>query len=258
MTFDEQAAIERFCQARQSGEYFPAEWIGRLTMEQAYSVQLGVIARRVASGEQQVGWKVGLTAEAIQRQFGFFEPVFGCLMDDGLKRSGHVFGRDELFKPGFETELCMQLGEPLSGTIDATRARHAIAHCFPALEIIETRVNPMGQGGMEMATADNAQQKAFIVGEPVALPGDLNLASIEARVEINGAEVARGRGDAVLGDPLNSVVWLAGKLAARGLTLKAGDMIMTGSFVRQFPLSPGDCVRAEFSRIGAVEVAVAN
>lgn len=254
MEFDESAAIERFWQARGRGEHVPAEWVGRLTMEQAYDVMLGVIARRVGSGETQVGWKVGLTSAAIQRQFGYFEPVFGCLLDEGRKRSGHVFGRDELFKPGFETELCMQLREPLSGPVDAAGARRAVGDCFPALEIIETRA---ATTDMAFAMADNAQQKAFILGAPVAL-ADRHLPAVEARVTINGAEVARGHGDAVLGDPLNSVAWLAGKLAARGLALKAGDMIMTGSFVRQFPLAAGDRVRAEFSGIGAVEVGVAN
>jgi 2-keto-4-pentenoate hydratase len=254
MDFDEHAAIERFWQTLSNGERVPAEWIGRLTMEQAYDVQLGVIARRVASGDKQVGWKVGLTSQAIQRQFGYFEPVFGCLLEEGRKRTGHVFGRDELFKPGFETELCMQLREPLSGQVDVARARRAVGDCFPALEIIETRA---ATTDMPLAMADNAQQKAFILGPPIAL-ADLELPGVEARVAINGAEVARGHGDAVLGDPLNSVVWLAGKLASRGLSLQAGDMIMTGSFVRQFPLLPGDHARAEFSGIGVVEVGVAR
>jgi 2-keto-4-pentenoate hydratase len=252
---DLHAATERFWQAFNCGEYVPPEWVGRLSVEEAHDVQLGVIARRVAAGARQVGWKVGLTAAAIQRQFGFHEPVFGCLLADGRKRSGLVFGRDALIKPGFETEICMELGEPLSGAIDAARARRAIARCFPAFEIIETRVDAAAD--MALLIADNSQQKAFVLGEPVALTDNLQLAAVEARVAINGAEVAHGRGDAVLGDPINSVIWLAGKLAGRGLSLKAGDMIMTGSLVRQFPLHPGDRVRADFSGIGAVEVGVA-
>jgi 2-keto-4-pentenoate hydratase len=56
-----------------------------------------------------------------------------------------------------------------------------------------------------------------------------------------------------LGDPLNSVAWLAQKLAEFDRSLRGGDLVMTGSFTRQFPLAPGDQVRAEFSGIGAVE-----
>jgi 2-keto-4-pentenoate hydratase len=255
MIFDEQAAIDRFWQARSSGEYFPDDWVNRLSIDQVYRVQLGIIARRVAAGERQVGWKVGLTAEVIQRQFGFDEPVFGCLMQDGLKRTGYLFGRNELINPGFETELCVRLREPLSRNVDAARARRAIEVCFPALEIIETRGDAVAQ--MALALADSAQQKAFVLGEPIPFTDDLALSEIEARVEINRAEVALGRGDAVLGDPVNSVVWLAGKLNDLDLALGAGDMIMTGSFVRQFPLLPGDRVRAQFTGIGLVEVGIA-
>jgi 2-keto-4-pentenoate hydratase len=256
LEFDEAAVIERFWAGRQSGDYFPSEWENRLTLDQAYRIQLGVIARRVALGERQVGWKVGLTAAAIQRQFGFHHPVFGCLLEEGRKRSGLVFACDALIKPGFETELCMQLREPLAGTVDAARARRAIGHCFPALEIVETRGDALAQ--TMLLVADNAQQKAFVLGEPVMLTDDLMLPQVEARVTVNGAEVARGFGEAVLDDPVNSVVWLAGKLGELGLGIAAGDMIMTGSFVRQFPLAPGDRVRAEFTGIGAVEVGLGS
>jgi 2-keto-4-pentenoate hydratase len=83
------------------------------------------VARREAAGERRVGWKVGLTAEAIRRQFGLHEPVFGCLMEEGLRRTGHVFGRGDLIRPGFEPEVCVRLREPLSGIVDAARARRA-------------------------------------------------------------------------------------------------------------------------------------
>ena len=83
------------------------------------------------------------------------------------------------------------------------------------------------------------------------------LSAIGVRVSVNGAEVGAGRGDAVLGHPLRSVAWLAGKLAAYGRGLKAGDHIMTGSFTRQFPIARGDRIRAEFERVGAVEAVFA-
>jgi 2-keto-4-pentenoate hydratase len=256
MAFDERGAIDHFWDARRRDEYFPADWYNRLNIEQAYRVQLGVVARRVAAGEQQVGWKIGMTSEAMQCQFGFHEPVFGCLMAGGLQQSGHMFATGELIRPGFESEVSVRLREPLSGHVGTAEARHSIAVCFPALEVIETRGDLVAQ--MALALADNAQQKAFVLGEPVSLTDHLRLAEVEASVAINGAEVARALGAVVLGDPLNSVVWLAGRLAEFGLKLRAGDLIMTGSFTRQFPLTPGDRVRAEFRGMGSVEVSVAT
>src|SRR5262245_55913461 len=137
MAFNEQAAIEEFWAARARGEYFPTAWFDRLTLDQAYAIQLGMIARRVAGGERQIGWTVGLTAPAIQQQFGFHEPVFGCILES--RPSGYMFRRDELIRPGFESELCLHVSETLSGEVDMATVRRAVDRVHPSLEIIETR-----------------------------------------------------------------------------------------------------------------------
>jgi 2-keto-4-pentenoate hydratase len=105
--------------------------------------------------------------------------------------------------------------------------------------------------------ADNAQQRSVILGDPVPFAPALRLDQVEARVELNGTLVATGVGAAVLDNPLNSVAWLARKLGEYGRSLHAGEVVMTGSLVRQFPLASGDHARASFSGIGAVEVRVA-
>jgi 2-keto-4-pentenoate hydratase len=250
MTTTTDDLIEAFWQARQRGSYFPPAYFNKLTIDQAYAVQLGLIERRRAAGEKQIGWKVGLTASAIQQQFGFHEPVFGCVLDS--KPSGHVFAPADLIAPGFESELCLRLATDLSGTISLDQARAAIEVVYPSLEIIETRGPFTEQIGL--ALADNAQQKTVVLGAPSPLPGDLT--AIEARVSINGQPVATGTGDAVLGNPLNSIVWLAGKLGAYGRGLKAGEIVMTGSFTRQFPITPGDTIETVFSGLGPVATAM--
>ena len=246
MTTTNDSLIEAFWQARQHGVYFPPAYFGKLTIEQSYAIQLGLIERRRAAGERQIGWKVGLTSPAIQQQFGFHEPVFGCVLDS--QPSGHVFAPTELIAPGFENELCMRLRVDLSGTVTVDQARAAIDVVYPALEIIETR-GPFTEQ-IALALADNAQQKTVILGSPSALPADLT--AIEAHVSINGQPVATGTGHAVLGNPLNSIVWLASKLGLYGRGLKAGEIVMTGSFTRQFPIAPGDKIETVFSGLGAV------
>jgi 2-keto-4-pentenoate hydratase len=249
MAFDQASAVESFWQARQRGEYFPRAWFDKLSLDDAYRIQLGLIARRVAAGERQIGWKVGLTAKAIQQQFGFHEPVFACVLDE--TPSGHVFAPASLIQPGFESELCMRLAHDLPPGSDLATARSAVGQVHPALEIIETR-GPAQQ--IALLVADNAQQKTCVLGAPVKLPAEPEAVTCVA--EINGATAATGTGDAVLDNPLNSLVWLATKLALYGRSLKAGEIVMTGSFVRQFPISPGDRIRVEFSGIGVVETAM--
>jgi 2-keto-4-pentenoate hydratase len=244
--------IEEFWTERGRGVYFPPAWQSRLDLDDAYRIQLALVARRAVGGIRQVGWKVGLTAKAIQEQFKVHEPVFGCLLSEGRVLSGQVFRHDELIAPGFENEICVVLARDLAGAdLTVADVARAVERCHPALEIIETRGEFTGQ--LPLALADNAQQKFFVLGEAVRLRDNLDLSAIGVRVLVNGAEVGRGRGDAVLGHPLRSVAWLAGKLAAFGRGLKAGDHVMTGSFTRQFPIARGDRLRAEFERVGVVE-----
>src|ERR1700727_1269224 len=109
--FDSKAAIESFWAARGRGEWFPAAWHDKLSTDQAYQVLFGLMARRLAAGERQIGWKVGLTSKAIQQQFNVHEPVFGCILES--RPSGHVFAPADLISPGFENELCLRLGKEL-------------------------------------------------------------------------------------------------------------------------------------------------
>jgi 2-keto-4-pentenoate hydratase len=247
-----QAAAAAFEAAAAQGEYFPQAWFDRLAVDAAYRI---LLARLRLRGVVRVGWKVGLTARAIQQQFGVHEPVFGCLLADGLKQSGHVFRRDELIEPGFENELCIVLARDLPAGATQDDVAAAVARIHPAFEIIETRGDLTRH--LALALADNAQQKAFVLDAPIGPDALPELSEVEARVCINGVEAATGRGDAVLGHPSNSVVWLAGKLAEFGESLRAGDYIMSGSFTRQFPLSRGDWVECAFAGIGTVALSIA-
>jgi len=248
------AAVQEFEAAQARGDHFPRAWFDRLSLDDAYRILLARVGRRPGPQARRIGWKVGLTAPAIQQQFGVHEPVFGCLLAEGLVRSGHVFRRDALIEPGFENELCIVLGRDLPAAATGAEVAAAVARVHPAFEIIETRGDFTRQ--LALALADNAQQKAFVLGppaEPDALP---ELAAVTVRVTINGAPAATGAGEAVLGHPYNAVAWLAAKLAQFGQRVRAGDYVMSGSFTRQFPLARGDRIEAAFDGIGNVSASV--
>jgi 2-keto-4-pentenoate hydratase len=250
---DVEPIVESFWQSRQRGIYFPPEWFDRLSLDEGYRVQLGLLARRLAAGARLVGWKVGLTSRAMQEQFRVPEPLFGYLLDDAPHASGARFAAAALIQPGVENELCLRLGRDLAGPgVDEAAARMAVAAVYPALEIAETRGDFTGQ--LAVAIADNIQQRYVVLGpETRPLPVDLDLANVQARVAINGAEVATASGAAVLGQPLQSLVWLANKLAEHGHSLRAGDLVMTGSLTRQFPVVAGTHVATTIVPLGAVE-----
>ena len=167
---DTNTTIQLLCREWDAGRHMPAALMGKLSFEQAYRVQLGLLAHLEAKGERQVGWKVGLTADAIRAQFGATEPCLGVLFASGHKPSGHTFTHADLIEPGFENELCLTVGTRLRGPgVTLDQVARAVTHTAPALEIVENR-GPFARD-IPLALADNAQQKAFVTGTAVRLDG---------------------------------------------------------------------------------------
>ncbi len=93
-----------------------------------------------------------------------------------------------------------------------------------------------------------------MLGSARVRPTDLDLRTIEARLLRNGEKVAEGRSDAVLGNPVTAVAWLARKVASFGVTLEAGHVILPGSVHRAIDVRPGDDFEAVFDGLGTVRV----
>ncbi len=253
MTIDLNQALEHFWAARQPGGRYAAEYENTLSEDEAYRINLALLDRHAARGETQAGWKVGLTAIAIRRQFGFAEPVFACLFEKGRWQSGGTWPLAGIRAPGFENELCLFLGERLAGPgVTLERAARAIRGVAPAMEIIETRGNPTREGCLPMI-ADNGQQYAFITGAEVPFDPRHDLGKTQLDLFIDGVPQERAFGNAVMeASPLASIVWLVNKLAEFGRALEPGQAVMTGSFTKQYKLDRPMRVEGRYAPFGAV------
>jgi len=251
-----QDATDAIWECKQQGIYYPPELRGKLDVEMGYGVQLGMLAKELKAGGTHAGWKVGLTAKAIQQQVDFHERVFGYLLGSGELASGGGIAFDELVAPSFENELLVVLGEPVRGPgVTAEQAYAAIRGVAPALEIVEKRGDFAADPPLSLA--DNVQQKAFVVGPlTTPLPPKADLRKTRVEIYINGERVDRATGTAVLGGPAESVAWLANRLADFNRRLEAGAKILTGSFTRQFPITAGDVIEARFKPFGSVTLEV--
>lgn len=245
-------AVDDFWLARRGGPY-PLAWGKELDQDTAYRINLALIDRHAANGEPQAGWKVGLTARAIREQFGLPEPVFAVLFDHGRWPGGREWPLADLIEPGWENEVCLTMGETLRGPgVTEAAARRAIASVAPAMEIIETR-GPNTLDGLFAMTADNGQQRAFVVGEETPYDParhDLGKASVEVFIDGETQETAYGKAVMESG-PVASIVWLANKLAEFDRELAAGSAVMTGSFTRQYAIDRPMTIEARFTPFGS-------
>lgn len=252
---DVEFATETMWRALGTGDHDPVALRGQLSIGDTPAILLGLLDRYVQAGERHAGWKVGLTAKAIQAQIGHHEPVFGFLLECDHLLSGSTLDLKTLIHPKIENELCLTIGTTLRGPgVTFEQARAAIAQVAPAFEIAEQRHAPPMD--MAMVLADRCQNKGFVTGGVVPLC-DLDLATVTVDIVVNGLHQERASGGEVLGvGPIASVVWLANKLAGYGRALEAGSRVMSGSFTRQYDPSPGDRIEARFASVGTVAIDV--
>ena len=221
-----------------------------LTIDDAYAISLDALARRRRDGEKVIGKKIGVTSKAVQDMLGVHQPDFGFLTDRMLVSGDIDVAALKLIQPRAEAEIAFILKAPLAGPgvtqADVLAATECIAPCF---EIVDSRIAEWKIGIVD-TIADNASCGVFVLGEARADPRDFDLPTLHVRVTMNGAPLSEGYGAAVQGSPLEAVAWLANTLGAYGVTLDAGDVILSGSLVPLEPAVPGDVFEMILEGVG--------
>jgi len=221
-----------------------------LTIDDAYAISLGALARRTADGERIVGKKIGVTSKAVQDMLGVRQPDFGFLTDRMWIEGDIDIAANGLIQPRAEAEIAFVLKGDLNGpgvtAQDVLDATESIAPCF---EIVDSRIDDWKIGIVD-TVADNASCGVFVLGEARADPRHFDLPALHVVVDKNGQRLSEGYGSAVQGSPLQAVAWLANTLGAYGVTLDKGDVILSGSLVPLAPAQAGDLFEMELSGIG--------
>lgn len=232
----------------------PRETWPALDVVDAYEIQLLNIRQRLAAGALIKGHKVGLSSLAMQQMMNVDEPDYGHLLSDMECREGTPVSAGAYCMPRVEVEVAFILGETLPGEgcteEDVLRATEWVA---PSIELIDSRIQNWNIK-IGDTIADNASSAGYILGPERVRPSDIDLRGIQARLRCNGEQVAEGRSDAVLGNPVTAVAWLARKVASFGVTLEAGHVILPGSVHRAIDAHPGDHFEAEFDGLGTVRL----
>ena len=127
---------------------------------------------------------------------------------------------------------------------------------MPAFELIEDRNADHGDVDALSILVDNSWCAGVVLGPPSTDWHSLDLADTPVSLRVNDAPPAAAVTGAAMGNPLNSLVWLANQLASRGLTLKGGMIVMTGStLATRFP-DAGVGFVYEIEGLGAVEATI--
>ncbi|MCA2012991.1 2-oxo-hepta-3-ene-1,7-dioic acid hydratase [Cereibacter sphaeroides] len=235
-----------------------------MTLDDAYAVQAALVAHRKAAGRQVIGWKIGLTSRAMQDALKIDTPDSGVLFDDMLFADGVEVPAGRYIQPRIEAEIAFLMKAPLSGA-DVTREQvlDATESVAPSLEILDTRIlraDP-ATGKARIITdtiSDNAANAGIVLGAQRHDPRAVDLRWAGAILKRDGVVEETGLGAGVLDDPVTGIVWLVRRLAQYGQGLSAGEVVLSGSFVRPVEAPPGSRFDADFGGFGQVSVSFAK
>jgi 2-oxo-hept-3-ene-1,7-dioate hydratase len=226
----------------------------------AYRVQDALMDLHYAAGRTRIGWKIGLTSRAMQQALGITTPDSGVLLDDMLFHSGDRVAAGRFIQPRIEAEIAFVMGADLAG---AGRSRDdvfaATDHVAPCLEILDTRIlraDP-ATGRARIITdtvSDNAANAGIVMGDKTHDPRAFDLRRAGAIVSRDGVVEETGLGAGVLNDPVTGIIWLLDRLALFGKGLEAGEIVLSGSFIRPVEAPAGSVFAADFGDFGRVDL----
>ena len=225
------------------------------SLAEGYAIQDAM----VASAAQPVsGWKIAATSKAGQAHIGVTEPLAGRLFENFILEDGAHLPAAPLHMKVMEAEFAFRMARdllPRPSAYEQVEVCDAVAALHLAIEVPDARFERFAEIGPAQIAADDAFASWFLFGQQVLDWRSLDLAAQRVRAVTNGKVAAEGSGANVLGDPRIALTWLANHLAQRGIGLKAGDIVTTGTCITPPTIAPGDRVVAEFAGLGQVTVA---
>jgi 2-keto-4-pentenoate hydratase len=220
-----------------------------LTVDDAYRIQQRQAELRQAA---VVGYKIGLTSAAMRQQLGVDEPDYGHLFADMVHAADQPIATGDFLQPRAEPEIALVLGADLRGPgLSVADLLAATSYALPAIEIIDSRITDWKISLVD-TIADNASSGGLVLGSTPAKVRGLDLGLLGCVLRRTGRIAQTGAGAAVMGSPLVAATWLANTLTARGVTLRAGHVILTGSITAAIPVQAGDAVTATLDQLGSV------
>jgi 2-keto-4-pentenoate hydratase len=228
------------------------------TVEDSYRIQQEQVRTWVSGGAVIRGHKVGLASAAMQRQLGVNQPDYGHLIASMFHLEHQPIPAQTFIQPKIEPEIAFVLGRRLEGPgVTVADAVRAVEFALPALEIVDSRIQDWKISIVD-TIADNASSGGVILGGTPARLADVDLRLAGCLLYRNGELVETGASGAVLGSPLNALVWLANTVGPLGVALEPGQVVMPGSMTKAIPLSPGDTVSTTIAGIGSVTAVLSD
>jgi len=224
-----------------------------LSVADAYRLRDALTRRRETKGERLIGYKVAGASKALQAQEHVEGPIVGCMMQSCVYPRGAPIPIGAYKRTSVEPEVAVLLKSDLAGPgVTPATALAAIEGYFAAIEVVAVRDSSTTRSHQMRILGSKFSGGGIVLGSMISAPHGVDLRLEGMVITVNGEVRGSAAGVEVMGDPLNAVALMANTMAECGVTLKAGMLLMTGSFMGHVAVAPGDEVMIEFTRLGSV------
>ncbi len=222
---------------------------------EGYAIQARLEAR---SARPLFGWKIAATSKAGQAHIGVDGPLAGRILAEMVVPEGSALSLSDNAMRVAEPEFVFRMGRdlpPRAAEYGQAEVMEAVAALHLGIEVPDSRFADFASAGGPQLIADNACAHRFALGpEAPALWRELDLAAHRVHCTVAPRYEREGIGANVLGDPRIALTWLANELSRHGVTLRAGQVVTTGTCAVPLEIAPGDRVRADFGRLGSLSL----
>jgi 2-keto-4-pentenoate hydratase len=224
------------------------------TREEGYAIQAEI---ERASSARLFGWKIAATSEAGQKHINVPGPMAGRILEETLIADGGTASMAgnamRVAEPEFAFRMRIDL-PPRPSPYSVAEVLDAVDTLHPAIEIPDSRFADFVEAGEAQLVADNACAHLFVLGDATNADWrSRNLVEERPVVMLRGQRYV-GHGKNVLGDPRAALAWLANELRGLGITLRAGEVVTTGTCHPPLPIQVGDRMEVDFGVLGKVSV----
>ncbi|MBT8236130.1 MAG: fumarylacetoacetate hydrolase family protein [Bacteroidia bacterium] len=224
-----------------------------ISLKEAYKIQEVSIDQRLKRGEVLTGYKLGFTSKAKMEQMGVHDLIWGRLTDKMHYKNGGNLNSAQFIHPRVEPEIAFLIGKTIDHQLVLEEATEYLDGVAAALEVIDSRYENF-KFSLEDVIADNCSSAAYVIGEwhpPATTVEDLNIS-----LSINNEVSQSGNSNAILDNPMESLIAISRILSEQGIAIEPGMVILAGAATPASFIHPGDQINSTFEGLGEVSLNV--
>ena len=257
---DQTAIVQHLLEAEQEkrnttamARHFPA-----MDRQAAYDIQNAILAIK-NKDERQIGWKIGYSRA--EDESVILDPIFGHMMTSNVIKSGEPISAVQVTGDSavVEGEFVFYLEKDLLGpNVTRDDVIDAVNGVAGVIEILASWTQaPEGMPyNRNHDIAGNVFHVGAIFGKKRVTLDEIDFSKETVTAVVNGEEKVSGKAVWTMRkDPIEAVVWLANELIKYSpYTLKAGDVVITGTVFSPPRIAVGGKAVMKYSTLGEIEV----